>query len=101
MKDKIGAIVTVLTIVGMAFGIYFFLDANYAKCQDVKAIERRLDYKIESDKLSTSQDRLWKLEDRYGVDASYATDPTVRQHMKELRTTVDEQRDRVRRLEGK
>jgi hypothetical protein len=26
----------------IAFGIYFFLDANYAKCQDVKAIERRL-----------------------------------------------------------
>ena len=94
-------IIAILTIIGMCFGVFFYVDANYAKCADVKAIERRLDYKIETDKFSASQGRLWQLEDRYGPDPDRVQNKEVRQQMKELKTEVEIHRDRVRRLEGK
>ena len=101
MKDKLAPILTVLTIIGMAFGVYFFLDATFAKCAEVKAIERRLDYKIESDTLNTLQERLWKMEDRYGPNPDKIPDPGVKQQMKELKTGVGTQRNKVDRMEGK
>jgi hypothetical protein len=94
-------IIAILTIIGMAFGVFFYLDSNYAKCAEVKAIERRLDYKIESDKLTTTQGRLWRMEDRYGADPDKIQDKDVRQQMKELKVDIDVQKERVKHLEGK
>jgi len=57
-------IISILTVVGIAFGAYFYIDNRYAQCEDVKKIERRLDYKIIADQLKSVQDRIWRLEDR-------------------------------------
>lgn len=91
--------IAILTLIGMAFGVLFWADARFAKCQEVKAIERRLDYKIESDKLNSSQARLWTLEDRYGSNLDAVQNPEVRQQMKELKATVTTQENRVKALE--
>ena len=91
--------ISILTLIGMAFGVFFYLDTHYAKCAEVKAIERRLDYKIESDKLNATQDRLWTMEDRYGPDPDKVVDPTVRQRMKELKSDLVTIKDRVNKLE--
>jgi hypothetical protein len=97
----ISRIVYILTLIGMSFAVYFFVDHQYAKCADVKTIERRLDYKIESDKSVAMQDRLWKLEDRYGSDPEKVGDKTIGQHMKELKVDLESQKGRVKSLENK
>lgn len=94
-------LVSIVTIIGMAFGAYFFLDSRYAKCGDVKAIERRLDVKIEGDILNQQQNRLWAMEDRYGSDPDKIQDQDKRQQMKELKVNIENQRNRVRSLESK
>lgn len=58
-------IISILTILGIAFGAYFWLDNEYAKCAEVKKIEQRLDHKIATDYLQSKQQRIWALEDRY------------------------------------
>ena len=94
-------IISIFTLLGFTFGIYFYIDSHYAKCADVKIIEQRLDYKIESDKLITTQERLWKLEDRFGSDPDKIQDQVMRQRMKELKSEIEIQRERVKKLEGR
>lgn len=92
-------IIAVLTLISMAFGVFFWVDTRFAKCAEVKAIDRRLDYKIESDKLNATQARLWTLEDRYGSDPDKVQNPEARQKMKELKVDLGHLEDRVRNLE--
>jgi archaellum component FlaC len=94
----VAKILSILTIIGMAFGVFFYVDAHYAKCAEVKAIERRLDYKIESDKLTATQARLWSLEDRYGSDPDKVQNPEIKQQMKELKSSLNGLEDRVKKL---
>jgi hypothetical protein len=92
-------IISILTLIGMAFALFFWADSRFAKCAEVKAVERRLDYKIESDKLNSAQARLWTLEDRYGSNLDAVRQPEVRQQMKELKAIVNTLDNRVKALE--
>lgn len=44
---------------------YFAIDAHYAKAEEVKKIELRLEQKIIADRSDKLQERIWKYEDRY------------------------------------
>jgi hypothetical protein len=94
-------IISILTILGFLCGAALWVDNHYAKCAEVKAIERRLDYKIESDKLAITQGRLWTLEDRYGMDPAKVQNSEVRQQMKELKAYIDNQKGVVQSIRGK
>ncbi len=65
MFNKVNTIIAsacgLLVLLGAAFGS----NAYYAKSTDLKLVEMRLDRKILNDKISTAQDRIWKIEDRY------------------------------------
>ena len=58
-------IIAILTILAFAFGAYFYLDDKYARGEDVKKIEKRLDYKIMSDQFDRKEERVFDLEKRY------------------------------------
>ena len=92
-------IISILTILGFAFGAFLYLDARYAKCQEVKAIERRLDYKIENDKLMGVQQRLWQIQEKYPT--AMTTPLPVQQQTKELEADLEMQKDKVKRMEAK
>jgi len=92
-------IVAILTIIGFAFGAYFYIDANYAKCEEVRKIERRLDYKIKNDQFISNRDRLWTMQDRYGADHDKVADPIVKQRMKELQSDMEVQQNQLHNLE--
>ncbi|RLC88888.1 MAG: hypothetical protein DRJ03_01215 [Chloroflexi bacterium] len=66
----LGIIVAVITLT--VFGVQY--DNRIAKAEDVnKAIQglsTRLEQKIQEDKLDNIQERIWRLEDRYGHDCS-------------------------------
>lgn len=44
---------------------YFAIDSHYAKAEEVKKIELRLEQKIVGDRSDKIQERIWKFEDRY------------------------------------
>lgn len=58
-------IISLCTIIGIVFSGYFYLDNRYATAEDLKKIEKRLDYKITADQYLAIQERVWKLRDRY------------------------------------
>jgi len=58
-------IIAILTILAFAFGAYFYFEQRYALCEDVKKVEKRLDYKIISDQFLYKEQRQLELEKRY------------------------------------
>ena len=67
-KTIVGFLIALTTLVGTAFTV----DNRYAKDQQVKKVEqkvqkveKRLDVKILKDRANALQERIWKLEDRY------------------------------------
>lgn len=92
-------IVAVFTLLGILYGAAAFIDNRYAKAQEQKAVERRLDIKIEGDILNQKQDRLWKLEDRYGSDPDKVQNPEIKLQMKEIKAEIAVQTDRLKGLE--
>jgi hypothetical protein len=57
-------IISLATIVSLAFGAYLYIDQRYALAKTVELVALRLEQKIEADSLDINQNRLWKLEDR-------------------------------------
>ena len=61
-KSMLAVVVTLSTISGMVVAI----DSRWAKAGEVKQISQRLDQKIYSDRVDRIQERMWRLEDRFG-----------------------------------
>jgi hypothetical protein len=66
--NKILAILAGVITVGSVVTMLFAFDSRYAKAEYVAQIENRLDTKIKKDRADMLQERMWRLEDRYGVD---------------------------------
>lgn len=73
--ELIQLIAGVLAIIAIVFGAYVYMEARYAKAEDVKeadksigrsmrALEQRLDYKITSDQYKDTEQRIFRIEDR-------------------------------------
>lgn len=73
--ELIQIIAGVLAIIAIAFGAYFYMEARYAKAEDVKEadkslatgmkkLEQRLDFKIISDQYKDTEQRIYRIEDR-------------------------------------
>lgn len=98
MNPTIKTIVGLLTIIGVAFTGYLFLDTRFAKATDVKVLERRLDYKVEKDYLIGMRDQLYQLKQQHPTPASRT--PVVDKEINDLETTIPLQQDKVKKLEG-
>lgn len=70
----------------------FFIDARYAQSADVQLIEQRLDEKIVQDRADNLQERIWKLEDRFGSEKN------MKQEVKEVYRQLKED---LKKLEQK
>ena len=95
----IGPIAAIIAIFGAFWGAYSFVDNHYAKVEEVKLIEQRLDYKIDSDKLYEMQNRLWKYEDRYKEMNS--APPEIQTEWKNLKYQFELQKSKVAKFEIK
>jgi Co/Zn/Cd efflux system component len=72
LSKKITTIISILVGILTACGAWVVLDSHWAKAEDVKAVNtkidklsKRLDQKILEDRRSNIQNRIWSLEDRY------------------------------------
>lgn len=95
----IGYIVAILAILGSLWGTITFIDGRYAKAGEQKALERRLDYKIENDRFIGMRDRLYQLQREYPAPVNRPA--VIDKQMKELDADIEMQKNKVRALEGK
>lgn len=58
----LGLIISLTVIVGAAAK----LDGRWAKTERLVMVEQRLDQKIIQDRINAIQERLWRLQDKYG-----------------------------------
>ena len=72
-KTTIQSILAIVALLGAFFGAFKYIDGRleyieteYARASDLRRVEQRLDYKITYDQYMSVQERIWKLEDRYG-----------------------------------
>lgn len=99
MNRKISIIVGILAILGALWGVGSSLDTRYAKAADQKALERRMDYKIENDHLIGMRAQLYQLRREY--PPTVTAPAVVDKEMKELEATIPMQADKVKALEAK
>lgn len=92
------SIIGLITIVGIVFSVYFFVDNKYAKAGEVRQLEQRFEHKITTDSLKATQNRLWQLEDKYGRDIDKVKDSDVRKEMKELKEDIEMQKEKLKSI---
>ena len=51
-------------------GIILATDTYFAKAKDMKMLELRVDQKIQQDYNRDLQERIWRIEDKFGIDCS-------------------------------
>jgi len=93
----IGYTVAILAILGSLWGIASFIDGRYAKAAEQKALERRLDYKIEKDQLIGMRDQLFQLQREYPTPVRRPA--VIDKQMKELDADLEMQKNKVKALE--
>ncbi len=81
MKEKLTAIIAILTIIGIVFGVYFYIENRYALAEELKKTQQRLDYKILTDKFDAIQERIWKIKERSGEKPR---DKTIKEELQKL-----------------
>lgn len=88
----IGSIIGVLTLFGIFFGAYQYMESRYALSEEVKKIEQRLDYKIMVDQFKAVQQRIWTIEDRF---QNKQMDQTTKDELRQLQTDRDQMKVKI------
>lgn len=84
------AVTSLTTIVGASIG----LDNRWAKAEEVKHLELRLDQKIIMDKIGNMQERIWKFDDRFlSIDKM---PPSVKEEYRQLQKDIVDLKDQLK-----
>jgi len=101
---KTGAIIATITGFCTLLGTAFTVDSRYAKVEDIQEIlvhvdqvDNRLEIKIKKDRCNALQERMWKLEDRFGMDVSKMSQ-TIKEQYRELKKEYDELQSEIKEL---
>jgi len=74
MTKRIATIISIVIGLCTLVGLGYKYDQRLAKAEDVNTsiqkLSIRLEQKIQEDRLGNIQERLWRVEDRYGTDCS-------------------------------
>ena len=68
MIKRLSLILGLIIALSTILGLLWQLDSRWAKAADVAALSIRLEQKIAADRMDNIQQRIWKLEDRYGKE---------------------------------
>ena len=86
-------ITSIATILSSAF----FIDARYAQSAEVQLIEQRLDQKIIQDRADNLQQRIWKLEDRFGSESKMKQE--IKDEYRQLKEDVQKLKQKLNVLD--
>ena len=99
MNTLIAVVVGFCTMMGTAFTI----DSRYAKVGEmsevneyVQQVDKRLELKILRDRADAIQERMWKIEDRYGMDIAKMPDDRRDQYRK-LKKEYDDIMEKIKK----
>jgi beta-glucosidase-like glycosyl hydrolase len=92
MKTASAGIGVMIAASSAGYGVMSWHDRRYALTDDVVQIEMRLDQKILSDRLSQVQQRIWRLEEKYGESLNAKENETAWEEYRQLK----EERERIR-----
>lgn len=100
---KSGAIIATITGICTLLGTAFTVDSRYAKVDDIQEIlvhvdqvDNRLEIKIKKDRCNSLQERMWKLEDRFGDITKMPQ--AVKEQYRELKKEYDELQSEIKEL---
>ena len=100
---KSGAIIATITGICTLLGTAFTVDSRYAKVDDIQEIlvhvdqvDNRLEIKIKKDRCNSLQERMWKLEDRFGDITKMPQ--AVKEQSRELKKEYDELQSEIKEL---
>lgn len=84
-------------------GTAFTIDSRYAKVGDileineyVEQVDKRLELKILKDRADAIQERMWKIEDRYGMEIAKMPEE-VREQYRELKKEYDDIMEKIKK----
>jgi hypothetical protein len=77
------------TALATLWGGASFVDTRYAHAPNVVLIEMRLEQKILTDRAAQLQQRVWKIEERYGTDL-FEAPGTVREEYRQLKLELQD-----------
>ena len=86
---KVNTVIAIAVGFSTLLGTAFTIDSRYAKTDYVEQIDKRLELKILKDRANALQERMWKIEDRYGMEVSDMPDDKRDQYRK-LKKEYDE-----------
>lgn len=66
IKESAAVVITIVTLISIVFGVYFYNEKRYALAAELNLVAERLDQKISEDRSNNLQQRIWKIEDKYG-----------------------------------
>ena len=100
---KVSSWIAVSIGVSTLLGTAFTVDSRYAKAEDISTIkdyiqqvDRRLEIKILKDRANAIQERMWKIEDRYGMDIAKMPE-TIRDQYRKLKKEYDEINEKIKK----
>ena len=101
--NKISTWIALLIGLTTLVGTMFALDNRYAKTEDlsdiesyVEQVDQRLELKILKDRANAVQERMWKIEDRYGMEVAKMSEE-VRGQYRELKKEYDEIMQKIKK----
>ncbi len=86
IKEQVTPIITLVTLIGVIFTGYFWIDNRYARAQAVEQLNQRFELKLKEDTRTQIQERIWKLQDRL---AQQPSDMTAKEQLRELEVQKD------------
>ena len=93
---KVNTAIAVLVGLSTLLGTAFTIDSRYAKVDYVTQIDKRLELKILQDRANALQERMWKIEDRYGMEVSDMPEDKRDQYRK-LKKEYDEIMEKIKK----
>ena len=98
MNPKLlSTLISLGTLLGIAFGTYFWMENRFALAQNLNLTNQRLDYKMKSDQVKEIRARIWQLEDR----CIKLCDLTSKEEMRKLNADLEDAQVQLRTLEKK
>ena len=93
---KVNTVIAIAVGFSTLLGTAFTIDSRYAKTDYVEQIDKRLELKILKDRANALQERMWKIEDRYGMEVSDMPEDKRDQYRK-LKKEYDEIKEKIKK----
>ena len=99
MIKIVGGITAVLVLLAMFFGAYTYIDTRYALSEELKLVEKRLEFKILDDQRDSNQREMFQIEERNLGKPIEKWDKRDRERYRVLQGLLEKVQDKLQKLQ--